>query len=103
MSTESLRLLVAIAGVVAAGLLCWRLLATWLDSTVLVHVLGLLLIASVLVGALATHVNRLNDAPPNPVLWLILAHRVACIVVAIMWATWHGRTDPPYRRPFLNA
>lgn len=101
MTADALRMLTAMVGVLAAGLLTWRLLACWLDTTVLVHVLGGLLIASVVIGAVATSVNAHNSAPANPTLWLLLAHRLACVVVAVMWPRWLNRTTAPYRRPLL--
>lgn len=99
---DMLRLVTALLGAAAAGLLLWRLLGCWLDTTVLVHVLGVLLVASVLLGAVANYVNARNDAPDNGVVWLILLHRLACIVVAVMWPHWLNRTDPPYRRPITR-
>lgn len=98
---DLLRMVTAWTGVVAAGLMSWRLIACWMDTTVLVHVLGLLLIGSVVISALGTSVAASNDAPYNPVLWAVLAHRLACIGVAIMWPHWLARTDPPYRRPLI--
>lgn len=96
---DTLRLVTALVGALACGLLLWRLLATWLDTTVLVHVLGGLLVVSVLLGAVASSLNNANGAPANPVLWLILLHRLLCILVAVMWPVWCDRKRPPYRRP----
>lgn len=102
MTEDNLRLVAALVGALACGLLTWRLLATWLDTTVLVHVLGGLLIASVLIGAVNNLVNAGNHAPDNPTVWLMLAHRLLCVAVALMWPVWLDRKRPPHQRPLLS-
>lgn len=91
----------AAAGIIAGAALGFRVLQCWDHTTVLVHVLGLALIASVLLGSLATSVNAANDAPFNPVTWAVLAHRLACILIAVMWPYWLDRTRAPYRTPLI--
>lgn len=102
MTHDALNLTSAIVGGVACGLLSWRVLSTWLDTTVLVHVLGGLLIASVVVGALSNLVTTSTDAADDTVLWLMLVHRVLCIVVALMWNVWLDRKRPPHHAPILT-
>lgn len=85
----------AAAGMLACLLLLFQLVRYWPETPTLVHALGILLIASVMLGAAATSVNAMRDAPANPILWVVLAHRLACVVVALAWS--HLATAP-YRR-----
>lgn len=88
---DGLRFAVAMAGTLAMALLLWRLIGHWLDTPPLVHLLGALLVTSLAASAAATAVNASNDAPANPVLWLILFHRLLCVAVALAWPVWVER------------
>lgn len=87
-------------GVAVFGLILWRLVSTWPQLTVLEHALAMLLAASPLVGALASYslIGRTDDLPSNPLLWLVVAHRAACIVLVVFWTRWLGRRHSPFRR-----
>jgi hypothetical protein len=87
-------------GVAVFGLLIWRLVTTWSRLTVLEHALTMLLAASPLVAAMASlYLARVTtDLPPNPWLWLVVAHRAACLVLVVYWNRWLGRRVSPFRR-----
>lgn len=101
MTHDTFHLITALAGALAAGLLMWRVVGYWADTTHLVHVLGSLLAVSVLLGALILVV-----LPPSStglafaVECLLLLHRLLCIAVAVMWPTWMDRTRG--RHPLLS-
>lgn len=102
MTHDALHLVTALVGALAAGMLMWRVIGFWPDTTRLVHVLGVLLAASVLLGALILVV-----LPPGStalaiaVECLLLLHRLVCIAVAVMWPTWMDRTRTT-GRPLLS-
>jgi hypothetical protein len=98
---RDLRTASTVLGVATFALLTWRLVSTWPELTVLEHALAGLLAASPLVGALAqANLVRVADGglPPNPWLWLVIAHRAACIVLVVFWTRWLGRRHSPFRR-----
>jgi hypothetical protein len=87
-------------GVAVFGLLLWRLISTWRDLTVLEHALAMLLATSPLVGAIASLYlqHATTSLPANPWLWLVTAHRGACLVLVVFWTRWLGRRHSPFRR-----
>lgn len=87
-------------GVAVFGLLLWRLISTWLRLTVLEHALALLLAGSVLAAAIAQYalIRAANGTlPDNPFLWVVVAHRAACLVLVVFWTRWLGRRHSPFR------
>lgn len=99
-SGAGLRETSSVLGIVVFGLLVWRLVSTWSELTVLEHALTVLLAASPLVAtaAQAYLVAQAPDLPANPVLWLVVAHRAACLVLVVFWTRWLGRRTSPFRR-----
>lgn len=99
-----LRYASTVLGVTVFALLMWRLVATWPETTVLEHALTLLLALSPLVYAVAQvaliHAADLDGhpLPANPWLWLVIAHRCACVVLVVFWNRWLGRRHSPFRR-----
>lgn len=86
-------------GVAVFGLLIWRLVSTWPQLTVLEHALTMLLATAPLVAAAASFylLSATTVLPYNPWLWVIVAHRSACIVLVIFWNRWLGRRHSPFR------
>lgn len=86
-------------GVVVFGLLLWRLISTWPQLTVLEHALTMLLATSPLVAAAASFylLAQAPQLPANPLLWLVVAHRAACVVLVVFWNSWLGRHHSPFR------
>lgn len=95
-----LRRFTSALGVAVFGLIVWRLVATWPQLTVLEHALALLLAASPLVSSLAQYalIAAEPDLSPNPWLWLVVAHRAACVVLVVFWNRWLGRRHSPFKR-----
>ena len=96
-----LRLASTVLGVTVFGLLMWRMVSTWDQTSVLEHALTILLAMSPLVAAFAQ--TALVQAagpslPDNPWLWLVIAHRCACLVLVVFWTRWLGRRHSPFRR-----
>jgi hypothetical protein len=87
-------------GVATFALLLWRLISTWTQLTVLEHALGALLATSPLVAAAASFylLHASPDLPANPILWVVVLHRVACLVLVAFWTQWLGRRRSPFRR-----
>lgn len=87
-------------GVAVFGLLLWRLVSTWPQLTVLEHALTMLLATSPLVAAAASFylLSTSSTLPPNPMLWVVVAHRAACLVLVVFWTRWLGRRHSPFRR-----
>ena len=88
-------------GVAVFGLIVWRLVSTCPRLTVLEHALSMLLASSPLVSSLATYalLHRAGGGlPDNPWLWLVVAHRAACLVLVVFWNHWLGRRTSPFRR-----
>lgn len=95
----TLHLIAALTGALAAGLLLWRLIGCWPDTSPLVHVLGILLAVSIVLGAGVLLILPPGDsATAVTVEWLLLIHRLVCIAVAIMWPTWLDRSRAPAGR-----
>lgn len=100
------RLLSVLTGTAALGGLSFRLISTWTELPVLVHALGLLLIALLLVGALGQLqlAGSLPGAPsvgPTPLtlaVWPGIAVRASCVVLAVFWPQWIDRRESPLRR-----
>lgn len=87
---EWFRVVTGSAGVVAFGLLTWRLVTSWLALPPPARMLGVLLAASVLIGALFTVQLAQMHSPFVPAGWLVLVHRLTVIGVCVFW--WHPRT-----------
>lgn len=87
-------------GVAVFGLLIWRLVTTWARLTVLEHALTMLLAAAPFVAAMASLSlqARAEDLPTNPLLWLVVGHRAACLVLVVYWTRWLGRRHSPFKR-----
>lgn len=103
---NDLRTLTSVLGVAAFGLLVWRLVSSWPELTVLEHALAMLLALSPLVSALAqtSLIRAAGDTlPDNPWLWLVVAHRCACLVAVVWWRRWLGRRTSPLRRDHVRA
>jgi hypothetical protein len=76
-------------GVAVFGLILWRVAATWDLLTRLERVLSVLLALSPLVSAMASFaLSSKADLPGNGWLWLVVAHRGACVVMVIWWGVW---------------
>lgn len=101
---RDLRTASTVLGVTVFGLLMWRLVATWPDTTVLERALTILLAFAPLVTAVAQvslrHAADVDGSalPPNPWLWLVIAHRCACVVLVVFWTRWLGRRHSPFQR-----
>lgn len=95
---ESFRLVSALLGALAAGLLMWRLIGTWLDLDVLHHALGILLVLSMGVGILYSLEHAAAQSPFAMSGWLYVLHRLAVLVVAVMWSRWFQRREAPWKR-----
>lgn len=95
-----LRRFTSALGVAVFGLLVWRLVATWPQLTVLEHALAMLLAVSPLVSSLAQYALLVAepDLVDNPWLWLVVAHRAACVILVVFWTRWLGRRHSPFRR-----
>jgi hypothetical protein len=99
------RLLSVITGTAALGGLTFRLISTWLEVPVLVHVLTILLIALLLVGALGQLQlagslpvgPRITPPPLTLAVWPGIAVRCACVVLAVFWPQWIDRRKSPFR------
>lgn len=99
------RLLSVLTGTAALGGLLYRLISTWPETPVLVHVLTFALIALLLVSALAQlqlagslPVGPYIDPPPLTLaVWPGIAVRLACIVIAVFWPEWVDRRTSPFR------
>ncbi len=100
------RLLSVITGTAALGGLLFRLVSTWDEVPVLVHVLTILLVSLLLVGALAQLQlagnlpvgPRIDGTPLTLAVWPGIAVRCACVVLAVFWPQWVDRRESPFRR-----
>lgn len=99
------RLLSTLAGAGALGGLTYRLISTWSETPVLVHVLALALIGLLLNGVIGQlQLNGVGPgalpqpAPLTSSVWTGIALRVACIVIAVFWPKWIDRRHSPFRR-----
>ena len=90
----------ALACVVAAALLAWRLVGCWDETDRLVHTIGVLLVASVALASVAAagaNLQARGTAVAVVVTMMVLAHGVACVAAAIAWPTLRRAvTVPPY-------
>lgn len=89
----------AALGVAVFGLILWRLVSTWDQLTVLEHALSLLLATSPLVASAAQFYlsQQPGTLPENPLLWIVVAHRVCCLILVLFWTRWIGRRHSPFR------
>lgn len=87
--------------VLVIALLCYRLMSTWHELTVLEHALVFLAIGGPLAGSVASlGLSSVTTValPENPWLWLVTFHRIGCIILAVWWRRWLGRRHSPFRR-----
>lgn len=99
------RLLSVLTGTAALGGLVFRLVSTWPEVPVLVHVLTILLVALLLVGALGQLQlagslpvgPRIEGTPLTLAVWPGIAVRCACVVLAVFWPQWIDRRTSPFR------
>jgi len=98
------RLVSSLVGAVALGGLLYRLISTWDETPVLVHVLSLALAALLLVGAVAQ--LQLGGFGPGAVrgpvpitagTWPGIVVRTGCIVIVVFWPRWIERRRSPFR------
>lgn len=103
----SIREIATYLGMIAFGLISFRLAQTWTRTPVVLHAVGLLLASSLIVSAMGTYGLHQMDAAPStftvltiyvPIIWLVIVHRVATIIVALMWGHWLDRRTSPFRR-----
>lgn len=91
----TLRELTSLVGMIAFGLLLMRLIGDRDHLDLLGHLIMWALLATILIGAVASMELQARVDPselPNTVsLKLILAHRVVCIGIALMWPRLLGR------------
>lgn len=100
------RLLSVITGTAALGGLLFRLISTWDEVPVLVHVLTILLVALLVVGAIGQlqlggslpGAPDIGRTPLTLAVWPGIAVRVACVVLAVFWPQWVDRRESPFRR-----
>ena len=98
------RLVAAVVGAAALGGLTFRLITTWEEAPVLVHVLALGLIAVLVLDAIA-QLQLAGHGPgavPVPVPagwteWPGIAVRLAFVTIALFWPTWIERRRSPFR------
>lgn len=98
------RLVSAVVGAAALGGLAYRLITTWEDSPVLVHVLALSLILLLILDALS-QIQLAGHGPgavsvPVPAGWTEwpgIAARLAFVTIALFWPTWIDRRRSPFR------
>lgn len=99
------RLLSVLTGATALGGLLYRLISTWPETPVLVHVLTFALIGLLLVSALdqlqlagsLPIAPRIDGTPLTLAVWPGVGVRVACIVIAVFWPEWIDRRTSPFR------
>jgi hypothetical protein len=86
--------------VLCVSLMCWRLLGTWYELTMLEHALVLFAIIGPLTAVAASLALLASnpDLPNNPALWLITLHRLFGVVIGVWWRRWLGRRHSPLRR-----
>lgn len=90
-----LRRLSAALGVAVFALLIWRTVSTWEVLTLLERYLAIALALSPLLAAIAQQALVMSapdgSLPDNPWLWALVAHRIGCIVIVMMWPYLLGR------------
>lgn len=98
------RLVSTVYGAVGLGLLVYRVLTTWDESTALVHGLGACLVLVLAAGAVASlqlagHGPGAAHPPVEPVgaSWPSVYTRLACILLALKWPLWLHKKTPPWR------
>ena len=98
------RLLSVVTGTIAITGLTYRLVTTWTETPVLVHVLALALIGLLLLTAIdRLQLLRLLPSPyaaKPPIAWVVwpgVALRMAVIVIAAFWPHWMSRRSSPFR------
>lgn len=95
------RLVSALYGFAAMAGLTYRLITTWGEVTVLIHVLALALLGFLLIGAIGSlqlsgHAGG-TRAPLTVVSWPAAYLRVACVLIAVKWPRWANRRTSAFR------
>lgn len=100
------RLVSTLTGAAALYGIVFRLVTTWSEVPVLVHVLSLVIVGFLILGALAQ--LQLGGFLPGPfqrgkvplsiAVWPGVGLRVAIIVIALFWPRWVDRRESPFRR-----
>lgn len=92
------RLLSTLLGSAAFGGLMWRLITTWTDTPVLVHVLTILFVLFLLNAAVGQYQLSTTSSPLTIAVWPGIVLRAALIVLVIHWPMWIDQRTSPFRR-----
>lgn len=87
----SLREVSSILGVLTFAGLLWRTIGFLPWTSWLERCLAVLLLSTVIIGAVGTYNLDTRGAPASGVIHLILIHRVLCLVLVAFWPRLMGR------------
>lgn len=95
----------AVACIIAAAMLAWRLVGCWDHTDRLVHTIGVLLVASVALASIAA-AGATVQAQGTPaavvVMALVMLHSFACVAAAIAWPALQARITVPAYAPLYH-
>ena len=82
----------SILGSLAFAGLLYRTISTFDRLTTLERAMSVLLLASLVIGAIGSYRLDMKGAPPSDVIQYALAHRILVVFLVIRWNKWVGRT-----------